>query len=375
LPLTGLLTCACGKLLVVMNRRMLSRIAVVLLAGSAAVAQVSQPPSSSSKPSAAPAGTLSSVADAQAKLDSGQIDEALGELKSVQSHDPNAPGLSRALGVAAFRKGEFAVVVAELKKVVDANPQDPEAVQLLGLSYYYLGRTQEAIPLLERVHGWFPNANVDAAYVLGISYLRVSDYEKARHAFAEMYDVPAESAASHLILARMLLREGYDPIAEQELQKALQLDPKLPGVHLFLGELYTYRSETDKAIAELKAELAIDPVNAEALYKLADAYAHAEKWEDSQRYLQRSIWIDSTATGPYVLMAKVLLKKNEPVLSARAAQKAIAMDPSNYYAHFLLGQAFLKLGKQPEAEAEMKRSQELQSAQSHGGAAELKKSE
>jgi predicted Zn-dependent protease len=211
--------------------------------------------------------------------------------------------------------------------------------------------------------------------VLGISYLRVNDYDKARRAFAEMYDVAPDSAASHLVLARMLLREGYDPIAEQELQKAVQIDPKLPGVHLFLGELYTYRSDIDKAIAELKAELAIDPVNAEALYKLADAYSHAEKWEDAQRYLQRSIWIDSTATGPYVLMAKVLLKKNEPILGARAAQKAISMDPSNYYAHFLLGQAFLKLGKQPEAEAEMKRSQELQSAQSRSGTAELKKSE
>jgi hypothetical protein len=50
------------------------------------------------------------------------------------------------------------------------------------------------------------------------------------------------------------------------------------------------------------------------------------------------------------------------------------MDPNNYYAHFLLGQAFLKQGKSAEAQAEMKLSQDLQTGQSHGGA-ELKRSE
>ncbi|MGZ4815601.1 MAG: tetratricopeptide repeat protein [Terriglobales bacterium] len=321
--------------------------------------------SSSSKPASASPQQTPTLAEAQAKLDRGDVDEALAELKQLQANSPNTSGLSRALGVASFRKADFATAATELQKVTTQNPEDKEAVQLLGLSYYYMGRTKDAIPLLERVHSWFPVANVDASYLLGISYVRVSDYEKARTAFAEMYGVGPESAASHLILARMLLREGYDPIAEQELLKAVELDPKLPGVHLFLGELYTFKSQMDKAIPELETELRVDPVNAEALYKLADAYTHVQKWDDAQRMLQRSIWLDSTSTGPFVLMAKVLLKKNEALLSSRAAQKAISMDANNYYAHFLLGQAYLKLGKKSEADAEMKLSQELQSRQTH----------
>jgi len=309
--------------------------------------------------------TRPEIAEAQAKLDHGQVDEALVELTKLQTQAPDTPGLARALGVANFRKGDYASAATELKKATDKSPDDKEAVQLLGLSYYYLGRTPDAIPLLERVHSWFPVANVDASYLLGISYVRVNDYEKARKAFAQMYDVGEDSAASHFVLARMLLREGFDPVAEQELLKAAKIDPKLPGVHLFLGELYTYKSQIDKAIAELNAELAINPVSAEALYKLADAYSRVQKWEDAQRLLQRSIWMDSTSTGPFVLMAKVLLKKNEYLLSSRAAQKAISMDRNNYYAHFLLGQAYSKLGKTVEADSEMKLSQELQARQTH----------
>ncbi len=312
------------------------------------------------------------VADAQAKLDVGQIDAAMAELLKVKAQDPNTPGLSRTLGVASFRRGDFATTAAELKNVTEQNPDDKEAVQLLGLSYYYLGQTRDAIPLLERVHSWFPTANVDASYVLGISYLRTQDFEKARKAFAEMYGVVPDSGAGHLILARMLLRESYEPIAERELLKAAELDPKLPGVHLFLGELYTFRQQIDKAISELNTELSIDPVNAEALYKLADAYTRVQKWDEAQKFLQRSIWLDSTSTGPFILMAKVLLKKDEYLLASRAAQKAISMDPNNYYPHFLLGQALMKLGKKEQGEAELKLSQQLQVGQSSGAELEVK---
>ena len=325
----------------------------------------------SSAPVAAQDSPSLSIADAQAKLDAGHVDEAAAELVKIKAQDPKTPGLARALGVASFRKGDFAMAAAELRKVVEQDPDDKEAAQLLGLSDYYLGQTKDAIPLLERVHGWFPTANVDASYVLGISYVRVQDFDKARKAFAEMYAVAPDSAASHLILARMLLRESYEPVAEQELIKAAELDPKLPGVHLFLGELYTFRLQIDKAIDELNKELAINPVNAEALYKLADAYTRVQKWEEAQKYLQRSIWLDSTSTGPFVLMAKVLLKKNEYQLAARSAQKAISMDPNNYYPHFLLGQALMKLGKTDQGDAELKLSQQLQLAQTRG-AAELK---
>src|SRR5581483_1225735 len=316
--------------------------------------------SSSSNPAAAAAAPKPPVADAHAKVDRGQLDEAIAELLKVKAQDPNAPGLARALGGARFRRREFATTATELKKVAEQNPDDKEAVQLLGLSYYYLGQTNDAIPLLERVHGWFPTANVDASYVLGISYIRTQDFDKARKAFAEMYGVAPDSGASHLILARMLIRENYEPVAEKELLKAEELDPKLPGVHLFLGELYTFRLQIDKAISELNTELTINPVNAEALYKLADAYQREQKWDEAQKYLQRSIWLDSTATGPYILMAKVLLKKNEYMLAWRAAQRAVSMDANNYYPHFLLGQALMKLGKTEQGEAELKLSQQLQ---------------
>jgi Flp pilus assembly protein TadD len=85
-----------------------------------------------------------------------------------------------------------------------------------------------------------------------------------------------------------------------------------------------------------------------------------QKLDDAEKLLQRSIWLDSTATGPYILMGKVLEKKGEPELAIRALQRAASMDPNNAITHHLLGQAYRDLGKNDEAERELKIASQLQ---------------
>ncbi|HEX6880805.1 MAG TPA: tetratricopeptide repeat protein, partial [Terriglobales bacterium] len=223
---------------------------------------------------------------------------------------------------------------------------------------------QQAIPLLEKVQTWYPQANVDASYILGICYIQTKDYDSARKAFGKMFDVPADSAASYLFTARMLLRQEYDPIAEEYAMKAASLDPKLPLVHFLLGELHLYKSRIPDAIKDFQQELSLNPSYAPAYYKLADAYSRIQKFDDAERLLQRSIWLDSTSTGPYVLMGKVLQKKGEPVLAIRALQRAASMDPNNPMTHQLLGQAYRSLGDEAQAERELKVAEQLTNAQS-----------
>jgi len=79
--------------------------------------------------------------------------------------------------------------------------------------------------------------------------------------------------------------------------------------------------------------------------------------------LQRSIWLDATSTGPYILMGKVLEKKGETELAVRALQRALAMDPNNPIPHHLLGQAYRDLGKSEDAERELRMAAKLEERQ------------
>jgi Flp pilus assembly protein TadD len=79
-----------------------------------------------------------------------------------------------------------------------------------------------------------------------------------------------------------------------------------------------------------------------------------------ERLLQRSIWLDPTSTGPYILMGKVLEKKGETELAIRSLQRAASMDPNNSITHHLLGQAYRDLGNNEAAERELKIASQLQ---------------
>ena len=296
-------------------------------------------------------------------LQHGKYDEAISALLDLEAAHPGMKGLTHELGAAYYKSGNFINAIFYLKKAREKDPDDTEAVQLLGLSYYLAGRPAEAIPELEKVQTWYASANVDASYILGICYIQTKDYPNARKAFAKMFDVPAESAASYLFTARMLLRQDFGPVAEEYAHKAVALDPKLPMAHQLLGELYLYHSQVDDAIAEFRKELEINPGNAAAYYKLADGHSRVQKYDDAERLLQRSIWLDPTSTGPYILLGKVLQKKGETELAVRALQRALAMDPNNPVPHHLLGQAYRDLGKNEDAERELKLAGQLEQNQ------------
>jgi tetratricopeptide (TPR) repeat protein len=334
--------------------------AAVVAAGSLQQAQNSAAPSNAQASSAA-GDEQGALADARRLSQVGKYDEAIAQLLELEGKNPVLSGLQRELGVAYYRKADYANAAKYLAAALEENPPDQEATQLLGLSYYLGGHAGQAIPLLEKVQTWYASANVDAAYILGICYIQTKDYPKARGAFARMFGVEAESAAAYLFTARMLLRQDIVPVAEEYAVKAFALNAKLPLAHQLLGEVYLYQSKLPEAIAQFQAELAINPGYAAAYYKLADAESRAQKFDDAERLLQRAIWLEPTSTGPYILLGKVLEKKGEAELSARALRRALSMDPNNPIPHHLLGLTYRDLGRTEDADRELKLAEQLQS--------------
>jgi tetratricopeptide (TPR) repeat protein len=310
-----------------------------------------------------PADNDSEYALARRLSQQGKYDEAIEQLQAMAARTPKPAGVEHELGTVYYKKADYLKAADALKQAVGEDPSDMEAVQLIGLSYYLSGRPAEAIPYLEKVQGWYPRANVDASYVLGVAYIQARDYAQARKSFAKMFDVSPDSGASYLFTARMLFRQEFIPVAEDYAQKAIAADPKLPLAHQLLGEIHMFNSKIPEAVNDFQQELAINPAYPATYYKLGDAYSRVQRWDDSERALQRSIWLDATSTGPYILLGKVLEKKGEPVLALRTLQHAAAMDPNNPMTHQLLGQAYRETGKPDDAERELKIAEQLRNQQ------------
>lgn len=309
------------------------------------------------------------VPDLKARLDTaheliigGKLDQAIADLDTLRKEHPDNLRITRELGIARYRKNEFPAAIIELQKVVTKNPSDKEATQLLGLSLFFTGAYPQAITHLEEATDWYPSATVNVNYVLGLAYLQTKQYDNALRSFAKLYNVDPSSAAGNLMFARMLLAQNDEGRSEEYVRRAIELDPKLPMAHHLLGEFLVVRHDLQGAMREFEAELKINPANAATYYKLADAYSRAERWDDAHRLLQQSIWLDSTWTGPYILMGKVLLKKNENLLAVRTLRKAINMDPRNDLSHFMLGQGLRAVGDEAGAQKEFAIARELKAA-------------
>lgn len=326
--------------------------------------QLSAQASPASSPSviAGPAQTAPSVQDAQQLLDKGKLAESTEELNALSKLIPEPAGVERLLGFVYYQQNRFTEADTAFAKALVQNPQDAEAMQMRGVTLFRMGKPADAIPLLERAHASIPNANIDPNYVLGVSYLQVHRHDDARRAFAVQYGFKPDSAPAYLLAARMFFRQEFLPIAEETANKALQLNSSLPLAHQLMGEIELAKNNINGAIAEFEKEKQINPLNAALYDRLGDAYIRNEQYDAAQHALNQAVLLEPNATGPYILLGKVLLAHQNPVMASMYLERALHMDPNNYITHSLLAQAYRTQGRKEDAAREFQRASQLQSS-------------
>jgi tetratricopeptide (TPR) repeat protein len=235
-------------------------------------------------------------------------------------------------------------------------------MQMQGVALFRMGRSLDAIPLLEKANLSIPGSNIDNNYVLGLCYLDARRYDDARHAFATQYHFPPDSPSAYLLAARMMLRRDYLPTSEITAQKALALNPNLPMAHLVLGQIRLARSQFPEAIAEFEAERTLNPLFGEVYDRLGDAYIRTGDYPKAQEALDQAVLLEPTSPVPYILLGKVLLKQRDLIMAQQYLQKALAIDPHSYIAHALLGQTYRSLGRTDEASREFQLAEQIQAA-------------
>jgi tetratricopeptide (TPR) repeat protein len=267
------------------------------------------------------------------------------------------------LGVAYYHVNDHRRAIDRLAPIADLLPagsiEQREAVQVLGLSYFLAGRFAEAVPRLESTRVWAAD-NAELAYVLGQAYVQVGQADRARQTFARMFGVPESSAAAHLLCAQMMIRLESEALAEAELKRALEMDPRLPQVRALLGQIALFRGRLDEAVSLTEGEIAINPGHAMAFYQLGDARVRQGKLEDGLAALQKSIWLNPFYSAPYIVLGKVYMQKDQLSIAEGMLSRAIEYDPNNRSAHYVLGQLLQRMGRGDEAKREFAIAERLQ---------------
>jgi len=119
-----------------------------------------------------------------------------------------------------------------------------------------------------------------------------------------------------------------------------------------LGEVALYKSNIDLAISEFEAERLLNPDYAPVYDRLGDAYLRVEKLDEAQQALTKAIALDTSLTGAFIKMGKVLMHRQDTQTAIMYLKHAEKMDPEDFTTHTLLSQAYHRVGLDDDAKRE-----------------------
>jgi tetratricopeptide (TPR) repeat protein len=220
---------------------------------------------------------------------------------------------------------------------------------LLALSFYSAGNYREALPLLEKLGPRLPKNSPDSSYLISICYVMTQQWDSARKVLAQMFYVAPDSAMAYLTLGKLLVRQQMVEVAVTQIETALRLEPRLAMAHFLLGEIDLYHSNAQGAVTEFQKELAVNPTVWLVYWRLGDAYMRLANYDEAEKVLKKAIWLNEASPGAFILLGEIALKKNDPALASGFLERALAIDPQNFDAHYALATAYKALGREKDA--------------------------
>ena len=136
-------------------------------------------------------------------------------------------------------------------------------------------------------------------------------------------------------------------------RKALSIDDSYDDPHSLLCMIYSLQGDYDKAIAEGKRGLALNPGSVGVLYNYADSLIYAGRPEEAIPLFQKAIRLTPFGRSSLYRDYGHALRNVERYEEAVSAyKKAIHIAPDNVFAHVGLASTYSLMGRDSEARAE-----------------------
>ena len=331
---------------------------------------------------------------AQAALKRKDVEAAATEFRAVLALDPQNAEAYINLGVIAFSQSDCRTASQHLRKALAVQPSITQAQALLGICekrlgnrsaqtllevsfskltdpqlrtqvgmelvglYYQQGASERAVPVVQRLVDLNPD-DVDILYMAQRLY-----GELAGDTLNKLAVLAPSSARMQQVIAQRLVNAGDLKGAIEHYKNALDINPRLPGVHYELAQAILESSPSDfaaeaEAEKELEAAIAMDGDNAKvqcALGKIALLRSDSEK---AHAYYQRAFASDPSDTEAQLGLGRVLMALEKPQEAKKYLEMTVKSDPLNDAAHYRLALAYKRLQMAGEAQKEMHLFEEI----------------
>ena len=286
----------------------------------------------------------------------GHYEEAIASFEKALALKPHLHGANLFLGITEFRLNHLEKAHAAVAKETISYPKDASAWMWLGVVCLAQDKAEDAADALDKAAKLNPD-DEDIFYHRGRAHLLVS-----KNSYARMFKLNSNSWLVHRVLAQANSEAERHTDAIAEYEAAIKLAPAQPGLHEELGSEYRAVNKIAEAEAEFQKELAIDPHNVLAKYKLGaievekgDGAKGKELIEAAQREKPGLVHMD------YNLGRAEMLLGNDQAATVHFEQtvKTDADPEVVEQAWYQLGTAYRRLRRMDEARNAMATYQQL----------------
>lgn len=187
---------------------------------------------------------------------------------------------------------------------------------------------------------------------LGTVYWRQGNVAAAEHEWRSAEEL---SPYDELILNNLGMvasrQERYDEAVGYFL-RALQTQPNFSDAHLHLGEAYEKMGMPQEAEVQLRAAVALSPLNISTRGALANFYFSQKRYLEAEDQYWRSLQSQPNYWA-YWGLGSISWVKGDLVQAARFFKNAEEIEPSNARTHYLLGSVYAEMGQTSDAAREL----------------------
>ncbi|MBL4621876.1 MAG: PEP-CTERM system TPR-repeat protein PrsT [Immundisolibacteraceae bacterium] len=266
---------------------------------------------------------LSHSKNAQKYYESGQLAEALLEIKNALRDDPDNPEVRWLAGKIYLESGNNNSAVKELSKALE-----------LGLQ-----RADADLPL---VRAWMAQGKLQKAL----------DYFKSK-------EIGTISDDARIIYTELLLQSGDILLAETILLKMRQSAPELMAVRLGLARIAITRSEQDNARIQIEEILKIEPENPFANLIAAELEIANRNFTEAKSYYDIALAAPKTRLQAELGTARILLAREQYNDAEVALDSILEKQPNIPLALFLKGLTYYHQNKFESAQEVLEQVQTM----------------
>jgi eukaryotic-like serine/threonine-protein kinase len=221
------------------------------------------------------------------------------------------------------------------------------------------------------------NPQAHDAYLRGRSYIKRNedDLSQAIQYFERAIQLAPDYAAAHAGLSDAWLQRGIwgakqfrevEPPARAAALKAVELDPQLAEARASLSRIkYLYDWDWTGAEQELKRALELDPGSLYTHSYYADLLMslgrHAEAIDEIRRVEQ----LDPLSSETQSSFGRILYRSRKYDEATLHLKRALELEPRNYSAYVRLGDVYAKLGRYDDAITVFEKAAQLRSDGKH----------